>query len=576
MVSRPAGFVARCARSPAVGVAAFLALGFVLFCSTGHDDSHITYWAAHTLAETGQILNFNGERVEQSSSLAQVVLLAGLTRLTGVSLPTLGPITSIGFGAAAILAGALLAARAVPEAPRGLAWVAATTPCFVYWGFGGMETTLVAAAALWLVLAAGSYLEGPSAPRLALASCAMASYLAARPESSLVLVCLLGGAGVAAWRAGRVAPALHLAAVAAIEIGALLAFRWSYFGALFPNPVYSKATGIDPIEGFQYLGIHLVPTTLWLPVGGLLGTAFCVRQLARTDPPRIALVLSVAFTVAYFGFIILVGGDWMFGGRFLVHALPVACVVCLEGLVRAVRSHRLRTITLAVLVVSNLAGVARMTKIRSSGRPLWTTGTLRSELTARVGDRGYGWFEIVNLAHLRDATVAAEMVDVVTALRPVVPGRRVVVMSAQAGMVPYHLHLRHGSSVRFIDNCSLVTRDFVGCLPDEDFVLRTCKQLLLDQYFAERERIDAACGTTRPDVILGLGNRGLEGLVTRNGYTIVYSQYGRMRARGDEAYQFVSDEFIAVDAGLATHAGIVARPPWVWDIGVDGAPEAPR
>ncbi|AUX28516.1 MULTISPECIES: hypothetical protein [Sorangium] len=54
-------------------IAAFVLLGFVLLSAPGHDDSHITYWAAHTLEEHGQILNYNGERVEQSSSLAHVL-----------------------------------------------------------------------------------------------------------------------------------------------------------------------------------------------------------------------------------------------------------------------------------------------------------------------------------------------------------------------------------------------------------------------------------------------------------------------------------------------------------------------
>ena len=74
-------------------IAAFILLGLVLFSAPGHDDSHITYWAAHTLKEHGQILNYNGERVEQSSSLAHVLLLALLGAVTRVSLPTLGPLT---------------------------------------------------------------------------------------------------------------------------------------------------------------------------------------------------------------------------------------------------------------------------------------------------------------------------------------------------------------------------------------------------------------------------------------------------------------------------------------------------
>ena len=53
---------------------AFLATGALLFPSSGRDDVYITYGPALALAETGSISNWNGEAVEQSSSLLDVVL----------------------------------------------------------------------------------------------------------------------------------------------------------------------------------------------------------------------------------------------------------------------------------------------------------------------------------------------------------------------------------------------------------------------------------------------------------------------------------------------------------------------
>ena len=46
-------------------------VGLLLFSSTGHDDAHITEWAAYSLARFGEILNYNGQRFEQSSSLSR-------------------------------------------------------------------------------------------------------------------------------------------------------------------------------------------------------------------------------------------------------------------------------------------------------------------------------------------------------------------------------------------------------------------------------------------------------------------------------------------------------------------------
>src|SRR5215475_599715 len=78
-------------------------IGALLFSSTGHDDSHITYWAADILSRCGEIINYNGERVEQSSSLAHVVLLAILAKTSGLSTVTIGGFVCILFGAATVI-----------------------------------------------------------------------------------------------------------------------------------------------------------------------------------------------------------------------------------------------------------------------------------------------------------------------------------------------------------------------------------------------------------------------------------------------------------------------------------------
>src|ERR1041385_1784086 len=64
----------------------FIGLGFTLFRSTGQDDCYLSYWPAHTLATFGRIVNYNGEAVEQSSSLLWVLamgLIAFISRQIG-------------------------------------------------------------------------------------------------------------------------------------------------------------------------------------------------------------------------------------------------------------------------------------------------------------------------------------------------------------------------------------------------------------------------------------------------------------------------------------------------------------
>src|SRR4051812_15689114 len=79
-----------------------LVLGAVFFGSTGRDDAYLTYWPAHTLATSGRILNYNGQRVEQSSSLLHVVVLAAVSRLTSLSIPSAGWIVGLMSGAASV------------------------------------------------------------------------------------------------------------------------------------------------------------------------------------------------------------------------------------------------------------------------------------------------------------------------------------------------------------------------------------------------------------------------------------------------------------------------------------------
>src|ERR1041385_410686 len=92
-------------------IAIFLALGFLLFRSTGQDDGYISYWPAHALAHYGRIVNYSGEAVEQSSSMLWVLMLGALAFITRAPVPLLGPLLSIAGGALALLMSFRLAAR---------------------------------------------------------------------------------------------------------------------------------------------------------------------------------------------------------------------------------------------------------------------------------------------------------------------------------------------------------------------------------------------------------------------------------------------------------------------------------
>ena len=143
-----------------------LAISITLYPSAGRDDAYITYWAAHALADFGEIVNYNGDRIEQSSSLLHVLLLATATKLTTVDVPTLGPILSMLAAVATLIYTRRLATLFVGGLlPILASTLVATSTYFSYWATGGMETSLAALVYTVLVYHYVCYLRGSESGR---------------------------------------------------------------------------------------------------------------------------------------------------------------------------------------------------------------------------------------------------------------------------------------------------------------------------------------------------------------------------------------------------------------------------
>jgi hypothetical protein len=131
---------------------AFVVLAFLIYGQSGPDDAYITYWPARTLAEHGRIWNYNGVRLEQSSSLSLVVVLAILYRLTPFSMPVVAFLTSLGFGIVTLWLAERVARRLDLRPSGAVVQVIATVACFGSWATSGMEMSLVAASGLLMIL----------------------------------------------------------------------------------------------------------------------------------------------------------------------------------------------------------------------------------------------------------------------------------------------------------------------------------------------------------------------------------------------------------------------------------------
>src|SRR5205823_6356386 len=169
----------------------FVAAGFFLFGPTGQDDSYISYWPAYTLAKFGRILNYNGQAVEQSSSLLWVFCLGLLAFITRAPVPLLGPLVSIAAGALAILVASRLAARISGRVQIWAVLFTATACYLVYWSLSGMETTLAAACIAWLALVYSDFISGAYTRRFELVGATLCVLLV-RPEMGAVLGLMLG------------------------------------------------------------------------------------------------------------------------------------------------------------------------------------------------------------------------------------------------------------------------------------------------------------------------------------------------------------------------------------------------
>jgi hypothetical protein len=525
-------------------------LGLLLFTSTGRDDAHITYWAAYSLAHFGKILNYSGLPVEQSSTLLQTLLLAGLHSLSGLDLVILGKLLSIIFGAACAITLARLADRVAP------ALVLSSLPSFVYWAFSGMEATLTAFTLLNATLATASWLEKRRGRQFWLAGLWVALLVLVRPELPIVW---LAGLGLAAgWQTleqlllnerpldGLWKGYLPIALLSLGLFAGLMLLRSAVFGMPFPQPVSVKTNGLDLDDlhrGLQYLAQNARPENLLFTALAALGGAallFGPRSSTSRDLPRLAAALSLM----QLAFITVTGGDWMEGGRFLVPILPLLAFFTTAGLTALTKNERLEKVGWAALLTLNLAALLAFAAQQSTGTPLWSTLSLES----RYQPQAYTWFERRNRINLRDIPVI-ETLDRLVAEIYQQKGAPVVLLSGQMGMVPYRVAENHFGQIIVLDRRGLSSRELVTC-PAADALPRTSTgvQLLYVDFFKHLAEFQA-CGVPWPDLIYDLGNpESVHAPETE--YTLAYWQAGELSAGGIlPGMTVITNEYIYIRRG---------------------------
>ncbi len=522
-------------------VVTLFTVGILLFPVSGTDDKYITYWSAHALANLGEMVNYNGERVEQSSSLTHVLLLAALAKLVPLSMSGIGWVVSVAFGLATVLMTHRLAGRIGPALARPAAWIAGSALSLVYWSFGGLESTLAACLGTGLLLVGiDAAQHGFSARRVAGAAVLTLLFVAVRPESVFL--------ASATWLGLAASPLVQrftpirldgsidlqtarrsaaLAVLAWVCFAALALFRSAYFGDVFPQPVRAKVG--QPTPDAIYQGLRYVvfePLERWDPLwlvaaGGILVVSIgAMRGVAL----RVPLIATVLLGLAQVGFVVSAGGDWMGGGRFLVPLVPVAAVFAARLLTSA--RGPLSRIWLPALVLWQIVVCADFARRTSPSGPLWAEGPpLPPEYVLPVD-----WFDMKNRTHVHFMPATAELLkllgSVTESARP-----PVTILSGQMGFVPYLIGKAFYGRVRFVDIGGLTTRHLTELLETQSFPKSsTGVQFWYTDLFS---RMDAGAGPgwIPPDVIFDYELAGgpdaeRQQRAQARGYAILFRQDG--------------------------------------------------
>jgi len=350
------------------------------------DDAYITLrYARHLAAGDGLLFNTAGVRVEGFSNFAWVVLLATLQKLA------IPPVLAMkGLSIAAGLWTLLMIFRAGrslfgADPPALLACALFGASSFhALWATDGLETMFFAA-----LIATAVYLLVRMIPAGSVRPFTWRDGVG--PGIVLVLLCLTRPEGVLyamllslCLVAGPVSsrkPALLMLVMIFVTVLALTLFRLSYFGHLLPNTAASKLHPgfLMSRQGIKYLLLYARDT-------GILFAALALVGAIAAAVRRQALPLVVTIGAGVF-FIILAGGDFMWGYRFVAHVAAPLALLAVIGLEVVQRRWRLSTPATAMLGLACVAVVGVCTfRALPSRAPLFHVGRVGTSVNFRVAN----------------------------------------------------------------------------------------------------------------------------------------------------------------------------------------------
>ena len=513
---------------------------FGLLCgSTGHDDSHITFWQAQALLDSGELHNYNGERIEQSSSLLMTLLTALTALVTRLSIVDSGYLLNLSGALLTLYLIWLLALRSNIATPWLPAALTALTPYFSYWAWSGMETTLAAACVMLFIFTLLAWQIKSSASQSVALLCSAFALAAVRPEMVLLGPVFLLMAAIILRR-----PALLLF-IAPFFLLSL--WRYYYFGQWFPNPVYAKSGMIDLqklLSGWEYF-LRLFRHPVAALGASIILIAFFVSCAAclRARLQNYLLTLCCLWVVLYGAFVIASGGDWMKEGRFWVPLIaPMWLAICLTFL-----SAKRTLLTRYVLPLILIGYAPFFINNYSLGTPVWNYSQQKT-----IAGSEASFFETANREHLRDwpaLRTLQKLLPTLSSQDSLLSAQPITIMSKQMGMVNYHIGLDFYSKFRVWDMAGLVDNTLRDCaVMAQDGFDKQGLRINYRKFFDRLPQAEKECGLRAPDIIYDIYGWGettpLPDFLRSQGYQIIFNQTGRVNTK--YGIDITAQEMVAV------------------------------
>lgn len=541
-----------------LAVIVLLAQCFFLYGNTARDDAFFTYWSAHSLAEYGKILNYSGDRVEQSSTLLHTVLLAASQKLLPfIAIPTASWFFSMLAGVITLLLFARTLKDHAIDTTATLVLAASTS--VIFWSSSGMETlngTALFTAVLWLCLK----LKLSKTESWGLvAICAMA--VMNRPEAFVVLLCFIVAAWplqyLLHWSFKNTAHSTWLILLIATALAAALitGWRYFYFHDWFPQPVTAKQESnwiINLFNGINYLIISSksINTKIILIAG------FCSALLALPlwkHRFRVQIITCCTLAIAQICFILATGGDWMDAGRFLLPVLPALLLSAVFFLAPWPRLLMLATFTLTGF---SLLESWQFAQKQSTGFAVHERSAAVQQFIPNADQiaNQYSYAEWQSKDALRDIPQLESLKQLIEKLAT--HPKPINIASIQMGFIPYHLAIQFPQRLRFLDLRALSSRELTDCAPLKPFK-RTSNGLIIsyDEFFALLPVLNRQCGIQKPDILYDLGYDMRKQALQDNGYITVY--FEQRHIQGTFSQRGIGSQlFIAIRKELAAQYGI--------------------